>query len=142
MITPKVGTRPISKSLFSLVTIEMPQAKVWASDRQREQSLSKIQDLLARCILPDFDAILPAQDHTGKKLFWIVAHTNQKGADSIARRIREQLSCSEELKLAGVSCSVSTESLHLDAIQDEWPLERQVHTFALCLEKLLKTEAR
>lgn len=120
----------------------MPQPRVWASDREREQSLSKIQDLLARCILPDFDAILPAQDHTGKKLFWIVAHTNQKGADSIARRIREQLSRSEDLKRAGIFCNVSTESLHLDAIQDEWPLERQVHTFALCLEKLLKTEAR
>lgn len=140
MIAPIIRQGTLVHSSFTLLTIEVLHGKPWPSDRLRERALSSVHDVLGRCILPDLDVLLPCQQHSELNLFWIVACTDPKGAEVIVKRMREQLSLCVDLQLAGISCSVSSETLHLDAIENDWPLEKQVQAVASCLEKLLKVE--
>lgn len=141
MIAPIIREGTLIHSSFTLLTIEVLHSKAWPSERLRERALSRIHDVLGRCILPDLDVLLPCQHHSELNLFWIVACTDPKGAEIIVKRTREQLSLCEDLQLAGISCSVSSETLHLDAIENDWPPEKQVQAVASCLEELLKVEA-
>jgi signal transduction histidine kinase len=140
MIAPILKNGTLRDSSFALVTIEVLPAHAWPSERKRELALTKICQVVDRCILPDLDVLLPPQNREGIDLFWIVARANQKGADVIVKRIREQISLCEDLKLAGISCSVFSESLKLSAMESEWPLERQVECVVSCLGKLLQVE--
>jgi signal transduction histidine kinase len=140
MIAPIIRQGTLIDSSFTLLTVEVLPGKAWHSDRQRERALSRIHDVLGQCILPNSDVLLPCQQQSERNLFWIVACTDQKGAEVIVKRIREQLSLCRDLQLAGVSCSVSTKTPHLDAIENDWPFERQVQSVVSCLGKLLKVE--
>jgi hypothetical protein len=140
MIAPIIRQGTLVDSSFTLLTIEVLHSEAWSSDRQRERALSRIHDVLGRCILPDLDVLLPCQQQSERNLFWVVACTDQKGAEVIVKRMREQLSLCEDLQLAGISCSVSTRTPHLDAIENDWPFERQVQSVVSCLGKLLKVQ--
>lgn len=141
MIAPIIRQGTLVDSSFTLLTIEVLHGKPWPSDSQRERALSRVHDVLGRCILPDLDVLLPCQQQSERNFFWIVACTDPKGAEVIVKRMREQLALCVDLQLAGISCSVSSETLQLDAIENDWPLEKQVQAVASCLEKLLKVEA-
>jgi hypothetical protein len=141
MIAPIIKRGTLIDSSYTLLTIEVLHSKAWPSDRLRERALSRVHDVLDRCILPDLDVLLPCQHQSELNLFWIVACTDAKGAEVIVKRTQKQLSLCEDLQQAGISCSVSSETLHLNAIENDWPFERQVQAVASCLEKLLKVEA-
>lgn len=134
----KKGT-PLDTS-FALVTVEVQASETWPSQRKREQALGTVHDLLARCILPDLDVLLPPQSHSETDLFWIVARTNEKGAAVVVKRVEQQISNCEDLKRAGASCSVSSEILQLGAIGSEWPWERQLEWVASSIEERLQVK--
>jgi sigma-B regulation protein RsbU (phosphoserine phosphatase) len=140
LIAPIVKQDTLIDSSFALVRIEVRAVEAGPSERRREQALSRIHQVIGRCILPDLDVLLPLQKRERLDLFFIVARTNQKGADVIVKRIREQISLCEDFKLADTSCSVSSEILRLSATESEWPLERQVQSVVSWLEKMLQVE--
>ena len=140
MIAPIVKQRTPTDLSFALVVIEVHADKAWPSERKREQALSKINHVISRCILPDLDVLLPPQSRKGLDLFWIFARTNQKGADVIVKRVREQISLCEDLKRAGITCNVSSEILELGTLERECTPDRQVQCVVAYLEKMLQVE--
>jgi signal transduction histidine kinase len=140
MIAPIIKKGTLVDSSFALVTVEVHAVKAWPSERERERALLRIYHVIDRCILPDLDVLLPPQNRAGVDFFWIVACTDQRGADVIVKRVREQISLCEDLKLVGISCTVSSEVLNPGTIESEWSLERQVQCVVSCLERLLQFE--
>lgn len=140
MIAPIINKRTLANSTFALITVEFHSVKAWPSERKREQAVYIIHDVIGRCILPDLDVLLPPQNQAGVDLFWIFARTNQKGVDVIVKRVQQQLSDCEDVKVAGISCNVSSVILDPGKIESDWPLEKQAQCVVSSLEKLLHIE--
>lgn len=141
LIAPLVRREKNSRGRFALLTIQLHNGTGWVSDQKREQAVAKIQDVLSGCIIPDLDVILPPQNNAGNSHFWIVARTDKKGAKVIAKRIREQVSRCDQLKLANIACGVSIEVLGLEKPDMEAPLDRRIERLAAQLEKRMKFAA-
>jgi signal transduction histidine kinase len=140
MIAPIVRQGSLIDNSFALLKIEVLPGKAWLSERNREKALSRFQHVLSRCILPDLDVLLPTQNRGRVDVFWIVARTNQKGADVMVKRFREQLSLCKDLARLGASWSVSSEILKLDTIESEFSTQRLLDGIVSSLEKVLQFE--
>ncbi len=139
LIAPLLRHHADRSPLFALLTIQVHSGEGWVSDQKREQVLAKIQELLAGCILPGMDVLLPTQHKAGKTHFWIVARTDAKGAQVMAKRIRERLSRCEQLQLAGIACMVSIDRMALHPTARAAPPRRQIDRLAAQLEKRMKS---
>lgn len=140
MIAPIVKKTTATEHSFALITVEIRPLKAWPTERKREQVLYLVLDVIGRCVLPDLDVLLPPQNRKGVDLFWIVARTDQTGADVITKRVREQLSESPELRPAGISCEVTNVILDPGELLGHCPLKRKVESVVSSLEKLLQPE--
>ena len=140
MLTSIVKKTTATEHSFALITVELRPLKPWPTERKREQVLYLVLDVIGRCILPDLDVLLPAQNRKGVDLFWIVARTDQTGADVITKRVREQLLECPELRPVGISCGVTNVILDPGEFPGNCPLDRKVGCVVSCLEKLLQPE--
>jgi hypothetical protein len=70
--------------------------------------LSVARTLLQQCLRPDTDVLLPNQDLMSEhKLFFVVAYTQEHGAEVIGRRILRHLESHEQLQPADFTLTVS-----------------------------------
>jgi signal transduction histidine kinase len=138
MIAPIVKKCTPTDNSFALLAVEVSPRNGWSSEQKRAKTRSIICSTIEHCILPDLDVLLPPQSRAEKSLFWIVARANQKGAEVLEKRIREQLSDVAELKQDNISCTVSAQILKTDLFESDSPMERHVESVIAVLDKLLQ----
>ncbi len=90
-------------------------------------------------MLPDLDVLLPqvSVTETGET-FVMLAGTDQRGAEVLARRIRKQLAESEELQAAGATRDVTYCLVDLPTLTDDQPIDERVKHVASYLEEIIK----
>jgi signal transduction histidine kinase len=101
---------------ITLVVTEIGSQTGWLSNDVRAEQCRWIRDLLRGSLYSDLDILLPKMDCPGPaELFFILAITDEIGGEAISNRIRKQLDSSERLGQAGLTHSISYQSL--DPIQ-------------------------
>jgi PAS domain S-box-containing protein len=93
----------------ALVMVEIHSQAASHSKESQEEWSQEARSLLQRCILPDFDVLLPKMNagSEGGERFFVAAFVEGKGASILANRIREQFARLPRLKQTGVTLSVS-----------------------------------
>ena len=111
---------------LALVTVELSLQRTLSVGHLRDQCL----ELLQSCILPTKDLVLPSMGTSGQgETFWIVASTDQAGANVLARRVRERFGRSAEAK-AGAILKVSLAAVLMPSPRIDQPLESLVQEVA------------
>ena len=100
--------------------------------------------LLQQCLRPDTDVLLPNQDSASEhKLFFVVAFTQEQGAEVIGRRILRHLQSHEQLQLADFTFTVSHSFLDpisrgtnesMESFVEQMSAEIQDHIDTKCLQ--------
>ena len=108
-------------SSLSFVVAELGSRTGWISDEVRTENSQGVRDLLQRCLHSDLDVLLPKISSTGAaELYFIVAVTDQIGAEAIIARIQRRMVRSEYVQQAGLNLSTSSQLLDaLDGDADE-----------------------
>ena len=96
-------------------------------------------DLLRSCIVPSKDLVLPALENGAGETFWIVASTDQSGANVLAQRIRGRLERGDEAK-AGASFTVSLAEVPILPYVAGKPLEQSVQEVADVISGMVLTD--
>jgi signal transduction histidine kinase len=113
LIAPILTEKGRLAPFLALVTIKVHPKTPWPTERDRDRALYRVQQVLDRCVLPDLDAVLPAQNKSGSDFFVVAARTDGRGSEVLLARIREQLSHCMHLKEAGVNCTAGCEVMDL-----------------------------
>lgn len=113
MIAPLFAGEGHLAASMTLITVEVLPKEPWRNEVHRERSLHRIHQLLERCVLPDLDVLLPAENWAGLDVFGVVARTDERGAKVMLSRIREQLSRFEDIRRGGIFSSVKSEVFDL-----------------------------
>jgi signal transduction histidine kinase len=120
---------------LALVTIKVSSPATGQGGRDREKALYRVQQILERCILPDLDVLLPLESSERLDLFIVVARTDQRGAQVLIKRIREQLAHCEALNDCGIECSVDGEAIELGNLGADLPLGECVDFVDQCVQE-------
>ncbi len=140
-ISPAVTNQSRLRDFFTLIRVELKlrsplHAGNWNAIRQR------CQEVLLRCIMPEKDVLLPPIGSLGQdETFLILASANQHGADTIAKRIIEQLAQNVEMS-ADVSATVSTTPIQHPSETDKKPLIKQIQEIADSITEQAMTSLR
>jgi hypothetical protein len=90
-----------------LVTIEASLRGAWSSRAARDEWSHHAQNLVQSCLLPDLDVLLPSiRSDAQVERFFVACFTDDKGAASLANRIRKQLERTARLQHPGLTLSV------------------------------------
>jgi signal transduction histidine kinase len=115
MIDAAVRQARRTASQISFVTIQVDCRTGWPSADLRAENSQGVRDLLQQCLHSDRDVLLPKIGSAGAaEVFFVVAVTDQIGAEAIIKRVRRRMARSEYLQHAGLTVSTSCRSL--DAI--------------------------
>ena len=106
---------PLAPSM-TLITVKIVPKEPWRNEMHRERSLYRIHQLLERCVLPDLDVLLPAENWAGSDVFGVVARTDERGANVMLSRIREQLSRFDDISHGDICSSVKSEVFDLASL--------------------------
>ena len=99
-------------------------------------------ELLARCIHPDRDIVLPPINAAGpEQTFFIAASADPAGAEVITARLREQMDKLPELKATG-SFSVSAQPVSTSGVDRSQSLEAQVMAVAEQMTAMMRGSLR
>jgi sigma-B regulation protein RsbU (phosphoserine phosphatase) len=99
-------------SSLSFVVAEIESKTGWISDEVRTEHSQGVRDLLQGCLHSDLDVLLPRIGTSGAvELFFIVAVTDQIGAEAIVARIQRRMGRSEYVQQAGLIVSTSSQLL-------------------------------
>jgi len=140
-ISPAITHQSRLRDFFTLIRVELklispPRTGNWNAIRQC------CQEVLLRCIMPEKDVLLPPIGSLGKdETFLILASANQHGADTIAKRIIEQLAQNVEMS-ADVSATVSTIPIQHPSETDKKPLIKQIQEIADSITEQAMTSLR
>jgi len=108
LIAPAVGQGNRLEDPFTFVLTEAGSRTGWLADETRGEHSHKVRDILQRCLHSDLDVLLPKMSFQGAaELFFILAATDEIGAEAITKRIRQQLGGCEPLSQAGLIFSTS-----------------------------------
>ena len=122
MIAPLLAGKGRLAPSLALLTARVSPSSGWQNEIHRERALHRIHQLLERCVLPDVDVLLPAENCNGAELFAIVARTDERGAHILLSRIREQLSRCDDVRNAQARLSLDSKVFGLgDLIQNLAP---------------------
>ncbi len=129
----------------ALVVTEIGSQTGWLSDQVRTEQSHEVRDILQQCLHSERDVLLPRMGFSGAvELFFIVAATDEIGAEALAERIRKQLDLSEQIGLAGLIHSTSYRFLHgnEDAIKREpnGSMETYLEKAAVEVQELMNEE--
>ena len=138
MIAPLLaGDGRLAPSL-ALVTLRVSPTNGWQNEIHRERTLHRVHQLLERCVLPDVDVLLPAENFDGSELFAIVARADERGAHVLLSRIREQLSRRDGATDSQIRFSLDSQVFSLTDLVSNLPVERCAACVGNHLQKLLK----
>ena len=129
----------------ALVVTEIGSQTGWLSDQVRTEQSHEVRDILQQCLHSERHVLLPRMGFSGAvELFFIVAATDEIGAEALAERIRKQLDLSEQIGLAGLIHSTSYRFLHgnEDAIKREpnESMETYLEEAAVEVQELMNEE--
>jgi signal transduction histidine kinase len=93
---------------IALLAVEMGARDGWLSLDVRKEMSHVARRLLQQCLRPDTDVLLPNMDSSSvRELFFVVAYTQEHGAEIISERIRIQFQRCEQLQPADFTLAVS-----------------------------------
>jgi signal transduction histidine kinase len=108
LIDPVLQMNRTVDSPLVLVVTELGSHTGWLSEELRAEQSHEVRDVLQRCLHCDQDVLLPKMTPMGAvELFFIVANTDELGAEAITKRIRERLGKSETMRNAGLTYETS-----------------------------------
>jgi signal transduction histidine kinase len=97
---------------IALLVTEIGSETGWLSDQMRSEHSSQIRNVLQQCLHSDLDVLLPRMGSAGGvELFFIVAVTDEIGAEAVAHRIREQLDGCANIQQAALTHSTAYQLL-------------------------------
>ena len=101
LVAPALACGPLSERPVTLVVLEISSETGWLSNELRAEHAHGVRHLIKRCLHSEMDVLLPKMGSSGAvELFFIVAATDARGADAIAKRIQKQLAGSEYIQKA------------------------------------------
>jgi hypothetical protein len=105
-IGPMLSQENKSGDCIALITIEMGSQDGWLSPDVRREMSIVARTLVQQCLRPDTDVLLPNMNSASvRELFFVVAYTQEHGAEVISERIRRQFQKSDHLQPANVTFS-------------------------------------
>ena len=137
MVAPLLTAKGRMAPSLALLTVRVSSTG-WRDEMDRERALHRIHQLLERCMLPDVDVLLPAENSNGSELFAIVARTDERGAQVLLSRIREQLSRCDDARKAQAHFSLDSKVFGLADLVMNLPPERCAACVGNHLQQLLK----
>jgi len=124
----------------ALVIVESCLSDGWPTRESHEEWVRDARSLLQRCLLLDFDVLLPTMSsRTRGERFFVAAFADEKGASILAKRIREQFERLPSLKRTGVKVAVSHSMLG-PFPSDVGTIEHIVTRMATNLEASIKSQ--
>ena len=125
----------------SLIAAEVAPSSKSLSEKLDKQIPSKIHEVLQKCILTLTDILLPAMPYTedgAGKVFFILAHTDDKGAETVVQRIKEQLALLNDTQ--DLQLDIKTSFTMIDIPEgEELPMERRIKEVAASIKQRMKT---
>ena len=113
----------------------------WPSRVAREEWSHHARNLVQSCLLPDLDVLLPtARAGAERERFFVACFTDEKGASSLANRIRKQFERVPRLKHPGLTLAVSHRMLPPFASEAGASTEQVVTSLAIQLEESIKRQ--
>ena len=127
-------------SCLILLTVEVRPTTPWQTERDHEQILNTVYQILERCMLPDLDVLLPVQCLSDADFFSVVARTDQHGSEVMLSRMRDQMAGNQDLQSAGVRCSLTSELLDLGELRNESTLNQCLAQVAADIKQRLSVK--
>jgi len=88
---------------LSLVVTEMASNTGWLSDEARVEASRGLRELLRGCLDPGLEVLLPKMGSAGPtELFFIVSGARDQGGEMVAKRIRDHIASSEDIRQKGL----------------------------------------
>jgi hypothetical protein len=134
----KAGYR---ESPIRLVVTEVGSQTGWLADGVRAEQCPRIRDLLRGCLHSDLDVLLPKMALAGAvEQFFIIAGTDEIGAEAISKRIRERWNNSEQFQQAGLTLSTHYRSLEAINRDPNESMEHLLKKVACNIQELINEE--
>jgi hypothetical protein len=107
VIAPLLKNEKWPADSVALVMVEARLPGAWPSRATREEWSHHARHVVQSCLLPDLDVLLPTtrSDGDGER-FFVACFTDDKGAASVANRIRKQFERVPRLKHPGLTLLV------------------------------------
>ena len=130
LLLPIVSDHGAVRRDISLLTVKLAPIPITSALEAWTQTRRQFLDLLQRCILPDKDLLLPSMGHAemGEYSF-IVAGTDESGAEVLLKRIREQTMLCSAVSSNSV-VNMSSQPVVVSPPSSEQSLEGQVEAIA------------
>jgi signal transduction histidine kinase len=94
--------------VIALLLVEIGSREGWLSQDVRKEISNVARTVLQQCLRPDTDVLLPNMDSADvREHFFIVAYTQEHGAEIISERIRRQFQHCGQIQFADLTISVS-----------------------------------
>jgi hypothetical protein len=145
LITPILTPENLLKGSVALITFQVSSTLKTTLTKTNGDEIvfREVQNVLARCALPDRDVLLPQIAH-GKSqkttgYFFMVACADQSGAAVLVRRIQGQLALCKNLQNAPLDYVVSFSIIGISSEKDEIPAGRLVEEIVGKIESLIKS---
>lgn len=145
LITPILTPENLLKGSVALITFQVSSTLKTTLTKTNGDEIvfREVQNVLARCALPDRDVLLPQIAH-GKSqkttgYFFMVACADQSGAAVLVRRIQGQLALCKNLQNAPLDYVVSFSIIGISLEKDEIPAGRLVEEIVGKIESLIKS---
>jgi hypothetical protein len=107
-IGPTVTLEKAPGYVVALFAVELGSRDGWLSQDVRKEMSNVARTLLQQCLRPDTDVLLPNMDlASARDHFFIVAYTQERGAEIISERIRKQFQHCRQIQFAGLTIAVS-----------------------------------
>jgi len=126
--------------VIALLAVEMGSRDGWLSPDVRREMSHLARRLLQQCLRPDTDVLLPNMVSAGaRQFFFVVAYTQEHGAEIISKRIRSQFQLCEQLQPADLTLTVSHSILPTISREKNESMETFVEQLAAGIQDRINT---
>jgi len=127
LLAPILTTKTLRAGSLALITVVLIPHGNRLLTKVDENAVREVRNILKRCTLPEKDILLPNLTLTEREdIFFVVACTDQSGAEVIASRVREQLSNCKYLQYARLAFTTSFTMVDIPPMEKRMNLERIV----------------
>jgi signal transduction histidine kinase len=141
LIAPLLRNEAWPTDSVAVMSVEIGSQDGWLSKENREDWSRESRILIQNCLLPDLDVLLPKMDSGGAgEVIFVVVFANDRGAEVLAKRIRDQFDHREQLKQDGLTFSVSYKRPVPPAANIATPSHDTVGNMATRIGALIKSE--
>jgi signal transduction histidine kinase len=141
LLSPILTAKNLLKGHLALITVEIFQPGNRPLVETDETILQEVRDVLGHCILPDKDVLLPNQAQ--RKLednFFVVACTDQSGAEVIVKRIRGQLANHKDFQNDHLTATTSFTMVDIPQRKKGMLAEQITENLASTMEDMIRSK--